>query len=140
MKKNKIIIYLKLENKITKDFINLSLSFQKEGLDLIPMNIAEINNLPFNKNFVIMVVTNSFLTKDNLKIMRRRSLDYLFLNRKIKFIHLSSFGEITKYKNYNRMKTYLFLKLPLEFYQISQKVKDFYHAKEFKVLPWQDHF
>ncbi|MFZ8934209.1 MAG: hypothetical protein ACO20H_06725 [Bacteriovoracaceae bacterium] len=136
MSKEKVIIFLQLSDRVTEDYIRLSVTLLNSGIKLVPMKFDDIMALPKYKRLVIVALINDFNSFDQFKKLQKRYFEFAVLNKKARLIHLSSFSPIKYLLKEIKAKNYLFLKLPIDFDILGKEITKFYETKAKEISFW----
>lgn len=134
---DKILFYLNLSDKLTKNFIKLSQLFKAKGITLVPIKPSDM--LQFTREVerihMICMVTG---IKEKVRFNKRVSkyLKMLIQTNMIDLYMVSSFSTIDETANFRGKKNYHFVSLPIEVDLLCDTIHKTIEIKEKQKLTW----
>ncbi|MDC1174734.1 hypothetical protein OAT67_05045 [Bacteriovoracaceae bacterium] len=131
-----IIFYWDGTGHVSPQFTSLSHKIKRWGITLIPVSSAELPELVDGRPRVLIVNTSTILQNEKYQKFKKNYLNFAVLNRKIKMIHISSFGMEDDFRSVLRSLGYSFHPLPLTATYVAGKAASVFYSEEMEEKQW----
>ena len=116
------IFYMKYSEKLHKDFFVFHNFFQEYGIKLVPIYPSQLPDLIKGSVPHILSVTNDLESKSVFDVFRKKFLDYALLNSRVSLYEVTSFPEILLTRKPGNETSYISLRLPQNFQDLSNQI------------------
>jgi hypothetical protein len=132
MKKNEdlpFIFYLNLEQHLTQTYYSFDRCFKEQGFLLVPVAVDQLQKLVSSSDQSEAIVLCSVRDLREHRLYNdqvRGLLKFVLKNKRISFMHLSSFSSLNDTKNFTMTRNYFFIKYPQDVSLLSSMITRFY--------------
>ena len=112
--KQHYIFFLQLTSQLPQVFIYLAEEFKVWGIDLIPVNYAELVDITKGAKKHVMIYTPDLYSAKKLIVARKTIVDHLVHNKRVCLHHLTSFARISYSYQHDRMQSYFCYQMPIK--------------------------
>jgi hypothetical protein len=133
------IFYLTLEENLPDTFHYFDKYLRERGFMLVPVKVDQLQKLVSfsdQSDAIVLCSVKDMKEKRLYNELVRGLLKFVLKNKRISFIHLSSFSSTNDSRSFTLNRNYFFMKYPLNVSHFSSMISNFYAMKSEANRKW----
>lgn len=134
---DKVLFYLNLSDKLTKNFLVISQFFKAKGMTLVPLRPSDL--LQFTREaerIHLICIISGLKEKERFQRKLKKYLNLMIQNNVVDLYIISSFSNIDQTAKFRAKKNYHFVSLPIEGKILCDTICTTVEIKEKQKLTW----